>query len=184
MPNYQKYCLHQAIKYTSWSVVNFSEISNIENAIERWNNFLITASPEVLSTIKFTTELSKQLQDARLELADPISEPLLLRENWMLLAEMRPCDLNFDDFAGIEIDRDYDWKSHLKNYTLNQQAEMRRWVEIQKEIFSNVSNDNLNFVKPSELNQIQRFAYNLIEFYNNLNRQLLIIINGTAGKDF
>ena len=82
---------------------NFNEISNLESAVERWNIFLITASPDVLFTIKFTTELSRQFQDARLEIANPITEPLFIRENWMLLAEMRPCDSNFDDFAGIEI---------------------------------------------------------------------------------
>ena len=60
---------------------------------------------------------------------------------------------------------------------------MLRWVEKQKEIFSNSATNNLNFVKPCKLNQIQRFAYNLDEFYKNLNRQMLIIINGTAGKD-
>ena len=165
MPYYQKYCYHQTIKYSSWSKENLNEISNLESAIERWNTFLITASTDVLYTIKFTTELSRQLQDARLEIANQITEPLLIKENWMLLAEMRPCDSNFDYFADIEIDKDYDWNNHLKNYSLNQLAEMRRWVEKQKQIFSNSATNNLNFVKSCKLNQTQRFAYNLVEFY-------------------
>ncbi len=92
------YAYHQCIKYTPWTIENFNEISNQETAIERWQHFLTNAPTHVLDAIKFNTELSKQLKEARNEVVDDTEQDNnLLRDNWMILAEIRPSDDEFDD---------------------------------------------------------------------------------------
>jgi hypothetical protein len=136
-----------------------------------------------LDSIKFNTELSKQLKEARNEIDASEPQPILLRDNWMLLAEIRPSDADDDtEFDDISIDTNYDWLQHQRKYSTDEIANMRNWVDQQK-IFYNQNNDNdLPAVHPSLLNNMQRFAYNVIEKYKNAGEQLLMIINGTAGK--
>ncbi|RNA16317.1 ATP-dependent DNA helicase PIF1 [Brachionus plicatilis] len=79
---YKIYCYHHTIKYSDWDISNINEIRNKNTAIERWNNFLRNASSEILEMIGFTTELSKQLKEARKEIElDP--ETQLTRDQWM-----------------------------------------------------------------------------------------------------
>ena len=58
---------------------------------------------------------------------------------------------------------------------------MRNWIDTQKKTYLDVNDDNLTTVNPLKLNKIQRFAYNLIEKFKKEEKQLLLIINGTAG---
>jgi hypothetical protein len=48
----KEYCYRQMIKYSSWDISNIDVIRDKNTAIQRWNTFLKTASPEILATIK------------------------------------------------------------------------------------------------------------------------------------
>jgi hypothetical protein len=48
---YKEYCFHQLIRYSPWSDENYEEIKTLHTAVDRWNNFLKTASSEILASI-------------------------------------------------------------------------------------------------------------------------------------
>ncbi|RNA33424.1 ATP-dependent DNA helicase PIF1, partial [Brachionus plicatilis] len=136
---FKQYCHHQLIKYSDWDNTNIDSIKNIDTAIERWNEFIKTAPQEVLNSINFTNELSKELQLARQEL-DPEFEPPVYKENWMELAEIRPSIIE-DDADEIIADKNYDFISHRNNYTEQQLEKMENeWITRLKK---NVNDDKL-----------------------------------------
>ncbi len=49
---HQKYCFYQLIKYGNWKFENLLELNNMENSVERWESFLLHASPAIMNTIK------------------------------------------------------------------------------------------------------------------------------------
>ncbi len=101
----------------------------------------------------------------------------------MLLAEIRPNDEDTEvDHVEIIIDSAYNWLQHRDKYSANELSTMKNWVEHQKNTNNCVNDNELPAVQPSSLNTMQKFAYNLIDQYNNQKKQLLLVINGTAGN--
>ena len=148
-----------------------------------FSNKIAKAPPHILDAIKFNSELSKQLHDARNEIDVSQPQPILSRDNWMLLAEIRPNDEDEEvDHVEIIIDSAYNWLQHRKKYSANELSTMKNWVEHQKNTNNCVNDNELPAVQPSSLNTMQKFAYNLIDQYNNQKKQLLLVINGTAGN--
>jgi hypothetical protein len=47
---YKEYCFHQLIRYSPWADENYEEIKTLHTAVDRWNNFLKTAS-SILASI-------------------------------------------------------------------------------------------------------------------------------------
>ena len=142
-------------------------------AVQLLNFFIIINS--------FTTELSKQLKEARKEAEDDfVVEQLLTRDKWMILAEMRPSDEE-DEFDDIVADENYNWMEHLKNYSQDQLENCSNWIQKQKSQCIQTENNNLPVVTFSQLNLMQKFCYKLVEYFIQQNKQLLLIINGTAG---
>ena len=164
-----------------WDKSNIASITNLDDPIERWSTFLQKAPSSVLNAIRFTMDLSRQLHEARIANDVSPTEPILTRDNWMLLAEMRPSDDNFDDFDDIECDPNHNWLAHAGNYTTEENTRFRNWVEQQKSVHLDINDDELSTVQPQNLNIIQHFAYNLINKFKCQKKQLLLIINGTAG---
>ncbi len=126
--------------------------------------------------------MSRQLHDARANQEENGIEPILSRDNWMILAEMRPSDDEFDEIEGVEVDRSFDWIQNANQYASTIIHKMRGWIECQKLILndSNAS-EQTNIVNFSQLNSMQKFAFNLVKNFKESNKQLLLIINGTAG---
>jgi hypothetical protein len=50
---YQHYCYYQLIKFSPWSIDNLEQLKDKTTAIERFENFLTTTSPEILENIRF-----------------------------------------------------------------------------------------------------------------------------------
>jgi hypothetical protein len=174
---FAQFCYHQSIKYTPWTRENFNEISNVDTAIERWHNFLTTAPAHILESLKFNTELAKQLRDSRNEIDVDVSEPqpILSRDNWMLLAEIRPNDDDDDiDHDQILIDANYDWLQHSNNYSNEEVSLMKNWIEQQKITNNSVNENELPTVLPSQLNTMQKFAYNVIKKLNEEKKTVTI----------
>jgi hypothetical protein len=48
---YQKYSYFQYIKYAEWDAESIKQL-NMDNAIEKWNQYLDTAPPEIINSIK------------------------------------------------------------------------------------------------------------------------------------
>ncbi|CAF1045089.1 unnamed protein product [Brachionus calyciflorus] len=180
----KSYCFHQMIKFSDWDITNLNEIRNKETAIERWNNFLKTAPEDIIEMIGFNNELSKQLKAARKEIEiEP--EITLTKDQWMILSEIGPNLIDEDDFYDDIIpDNTYDFLSHRKKYT-TEQCELieNRWIDQQKKLFSEkteILNETTD-VNKDDLNSEQKLAFKIVENYQKLNKQLLLIINGTAG---
>jgi hypothetical protein len=49
---YSHYCYYQIIKYSSWTIDDVAEITNLNTAIERWENFLIMAPDSVKNALR------------------------------------------------------------------------------------------------------------------------------------
>ena len=49
---HKEYCYHQLIRYSSWDNENYDEITNANTAIQRWTDFLKSAAPEIIASIK------------------------------------------------------------------------------------------------------------------------------------
>ena len=168
-----------------WTIDNYSEISNIDDAITRWQTFIKTASATILNAVHFNLELSKKLQDARLEIEDlcPNENTVLSKDDWMILSEIIPNDCHCEENFDVQVDKNYNWHSHTNNYTTTQLETVSTWLSNMKTEFDLSTNEeHLPIVHFDQLNRLQKFAYNLIEKKINQNEQLLLIINGTAGK--
>jgi hypothetical protein len=48
---YKKYCYYAIIKYKPWTKDDYETIKNKDTAVQRWEQFLENATPEILSTI-------------------------------------------------------------------------------------------------------------------------------------
>ena len=77
-----------------------------------------------MESIGFNNELSLQLQEARKE-NDPIIQPNLVRDSWMLLSEIAPGTTDFDDLDDVLPEL----RSHRKNYTEQQLNKIKsNWI--------------------------------------------------------
>ncbi|RMZ93354.1 ATP-dependent DNA helicase, partial [Brachionus plicatilis] len=167
--------------YSSWEIKDINEMRNLDTACQRWNEFLKTASKDILDSVCFTNELSKQLQEARKEI-DPIFEPENFQDKWMELAEIRPSNIS-EDADEIIGDKNYDFLSHRKNYT-NEELQLieNDWITKQKVFSDEIDNEEeLPDVNSNNLNTKQRLCYDMVNHYSNKQKQLNLIINGTAG---
>jgi hypothetical protein len=177
------YCFHNMIKYSDWTIENIDDITNIETAINRWQSFLKTASSDFLGIFDFHSELHQQLKEARANGLEEVEEVRVSRDNWMILAEMAPIRDDVDDCDEVVPDREYDWIQHRNNYTLDQiRLIENNWINNQKRLNGDcLESNDVPLVLPFQLNKMQRFAYNLVDYHINNNEQLLLIVNGSAG---
>ena len=79
----------------------------------------------------------------------------------------------------------HDWKKSRENYSQQELQDMIGWIDKQKELAkesNEIEENQLPDVNPEHLNRLQRFTYNLVEEFKSKNKQLLMIILGTAGK--
>ncbi len=74
------------------------------------------------------------------------------------------------------------WKTVKNKYTNDQLDQMPNWLieqrEIDNEIIENNNNSSINI---SDLNKYQKFTYDIVDKYKKDNKQLLMILLGTAG---
>ncbi|CAF1097582.1 unnamed protein product [Brachionus calyciflorus] len=104
----------------------------------------------------------------------------------MILSEIGPTvnDNEIDDDENSQPDTNYDFLSHSKNYT-EQQFKLieRNWINDQNKLQLDDSDDlnDIKNVNERDLNQDQKLVYKIVEDYENKNKQLLLIVNGTAG---
>jgi hypothetical protein len=185
--NHIKYCYNQLIKYSNWSIDNIEDIKNEETAPQRWESFLATASDDVLKYVKFDRELSNQLLLARQEVVEPVNQPSVTRDDWMILSEIRPI-MNEIDIDDVVPDANYDFLAHRNNYTPEELEQIENnWINRQKLMFIDITSfDEIPTVYPDQLNQKQRMAFDIVENFYLKKEQLLMIINGSAstGKSF
>ena len=177
--NHQKYCYFQLIKYSTWSNNAFESISNIETAIDRWNNFLLIAPSHILDCLEFDKELSDQLDSMRSESIEPYTDDITDQADWMYLASINPNVAEEED-TRPPVDTSYDWSLHRAKYSLSELEKMCCWLEKQKSLCGDISVD-MPIVMPEQLNSIQRFAYEIVHSHMIMHKQLLMIIIGTAG---
>ena len=99
---------------------------------------------------------------------------------WMQFGEQMP-KITHDSYSKL-IDTSFDWKSVKLDFSLNQINSMKNWVNEQKILYNeNIDTVLLTDVNPDQLNRYQRFAYNIIDKFINDNKQLFMILLGTAG---
>lgn len=178
---HKEFCYYMCIKFTPWTIDDLENIKDKSTACERWKTFLETAPQHIMNTVKFSTQLSKRLREIRDEGYDIGPEPEMTREHWMIASEMLPNNFVEDEFTPF-INLNYDWLAHLNNYTNDQIEAMNDWIHIKKIESGHTNNNEIPIVLPEQLNRLQRFAYNLVEYHFKSNLQLLLILNGTAGS--
>lgn len=102
----------------------------------------------------------------------------------MVLADIRPtADCLDDDFEDLVIDENSDWLSHRDHYTQDELLKMVNFILNQKkEMNDNDDYDkHIPVVTLNDLNHMQSFAYKLIQFFYESQKQLLLIILGAGG---
>ena len=179
---YKNYCLHQLIKLSVWDKNDYEHIRNLDNAVERWLNFLTLAPKEILDMISYNTELAKQLKEARKE-NDPSIEPMSFRDNWMILSEISPSNSNEEFFDDVVPDLNYDWIAHRSKYTEEELNNIENgFIKFHKQLMGdNDEDDKIPVVLPGQLNEKQLLAYKIVKNASDKQQQLLMIVNGTAG---
>jgi ATP-dependent exoDNAse (exonuclease V) alpha subunit len=74
------------------------------------------------------------------------------------------------------------WENIKKKYTRRQLNDMPNWIVEQREIDNDIiENNNNQAINLNNLNTIQKFTYNLVDKFHKENKQLLMILLGTAG---
>ena len=80
------------------------------------------------------------------------------------------------------IDLSYDWQMHRLNYTVDELSQMINFIDNQKNINREIESDELiTPVFPGQLNKMQRFAFEIVKYHFLFQKQLLMMIIGTAG---
>jgi Cdc6-like AAA superfamily ATPase len=81
----------------------------------------------------------------------------------------------------------YDWSLHRNNYSSEQLICMRDFIRSRKLLHSQLNNinidceNNIPIVNEHDLNEMQHFAYKLVQYFTSNQEQLLLIINGEGG---
>jgi ATP-dependent DNA helicase PIF1 len=177
-----QFCYHAMIKFSNWSKANIDEIKTIETAAFRWRNFLLIAPQSVIDQIKFQTDLVKELTLARRSVDEDAQTIPITRDDWMVLADISPGSDDLDEIDDIPIDTNHDWFAHALKYSHEELQKMPTWVNDQKALENDSNSDQIiSMVNVETLNVMQRFAFNLVKHFHDTNKQLLCIINGTAG---
>ncbi|RNA27505.1 ATP-dependent DNA helicase PIF1 [Brachionus plicatilis] len=100
----------------------------------------------------------------------------------MELAEIRPSIIE-DDADEIVADKNYDFLANRSNHT-DEQLKLieNEWLTKLKEMFNdNNTFDKIPDIDPSSLNEKQKLVFDIVSEYLNKKKQLLFIVNGTAG---
>ncbi|RMZ95107.1 ATP-dependent DNA helicase PIF1, partial [Brachionus plicatilis] len=176
--NHRKFCYYQLIKYSAWDSSDINTLCNFETAIQRFENFIKTAPQNVIHSLNFFNNFLKELKNIREEY-DPAHEPEMIATEFTELSELVPLKEIFEESPLTDLN--YDWKQRRTTYTEIQLKLMSNWIEDQKKIINYSDDYKCPIVFKESLNKMQRFAFNIIEKYLNENKQLLMILNGTAG---
>ncbi len=100
----------------------------------------------------------------------------------MELAEIAPDLVSDPEYCAL-VDKTYDWNEQRNIYTPFELEKMIGWIEeLKSESLSEELETECPFVSPDQLNQKQRFAFNIVEDHYNISKQLLMILTGTAGS--
>ncbi len=78
-------------------------------------------------------------------------------------------------------DKNYDWKQVRNKYTLEQLESMKTWLNETKNNDPNNYNNQESYTDFQKLNKMQRFTYDIVKQYKEEDKQLLMILLGTAG---
>jgi hypothetical protein len=95
----------------------------------------------------------------------------------MLCAQQAPKSVYQEQFDKL-IDKQYDWNQVKQNYSKVQLESMPNWISRQQEIDNNIETEQVDEIDINQLNQYQRFTYNMINKFNNEKKQLLMILLG------
>ena len=178
---HKEFCFYQLIKYSPWTVDNFAEISDMDTAIQRYDNFYANTTDSIRASLKFTKDLSARLREVRNELQDPEVADLAVADEWMKLSSAMPQLI--DKYNNLT-NSNYEWSKSRENYSDEELYKMINWIDAQKTLANEAEMDEENVIfdaDPNKLNKLQRFTYNLIEKFKLDKKQLLMILLGTAG---
>jgi predicted ATPase len=100
----------------------------------------------------------------------------------MKFAEIGPQYIDTEEYHA-DIDLDYDWNIQNNQFT-NQQIETMsdNWLLKQKETTDLLIESISPTIHRHQLNKMQKFAFDLVNVFENQKKQLCMIINGGAGS--
>jgi len=182
LAQHKEHCYYQLKKYSPWTIADYADISNMETAIDRYSEFYSNTTDEIRACLTFTRDLSIRLSEVRFEHPDPVEPDLAVADEWMKLSSLMPNTIDkYKDLTSSN----YDWSKSRKNYSLDELLRLSGWIDKQKTLAAHeeLAEDNISFatVDIEKLNKLQRFTYNLIEDFKLKDKQLLMVLLGTAG---
>ncbi|RMZ97693.1 ATP-dependent DNA helicase PIF1, partial [Brachionus plicatilis] len=176
--NHNKFCYYQLIKYSSWDNSQLKQISNFDDAVERFETFIKEAPENVIYSLNFFNDFLKELKRIREE-SDPEPDHELIVTEFTELAELVPIKEIIDSFPVVDLS--YDWIQRRASYSKEELLLMIDWVDKQSSIHLETEDNKCPYVEKDQLNEMQRFAYEIIYLHLTESKQLLMILIGTAG---
>ncbi len=129
--------------------------------------------------LRFNSSLGTRLSEERNEEPEE-EEDDSEKDEWMEVGAIMP--KNTTIYQQL-IDKNHDWSKSREKYSTEQLMAMTYWITKQKEYsMENLEEEiELPDVNSEQLNRFQLFTYKIIEEFKNINKQLLMILLGTAG---
>lgn len=129
---------------------------------------------------RITTGVDNRLREVALEEKEPTEQNSYLRTDWQELSEMGPQFENFGNSVDIPIDKTY-WINKHNMYSSVEVERLTGWIDSQKSS-SDFVMDDCPVVSPSQLNPMQRLAFEIVKSHSIEKKQLLMIMIGAAGS--
>ena len=130
---------------------------------------------------RFTHGLGNKLQQVRLDQPEIEEEEVELEQTvGMECAQQIPKTKAQNMYKSLR-DKNYNWNQVRDKYTTQQLESMKTWLADSKLNDPTILNNNEEHADFNKLNKYQRFTYDIVKKHREENKQLLMILLGSAG---
>ncbi|XP_046642682.1 uncharacterized protein LOC124327729 [Daphnia pulicaria] len=183
---YHLFCRYSLIKFFPWTESSIPMLLDDNLVVRQWQDFRLTAAQELRQYFNLDEELQSRLDQAAddLQEEDNIENDNFNQLEWQQAVGMRPAGEQEVRSDLPVIDRSFPWLTSLQlHYTPHELACGSTWVVNHLTNGRDLGTDStdLPFVSPSQLNRSQRMWFDMVVEALQSRKQLLLIVNGTAG---
>lgn len=121
------------------------------------------------------------MREISLEEKETTENPEYKKTEWQMLCEINPYNQESELIQDSITDKQFDWKTRMSYWSNDDVKLMVNWLDSQKDQLD-VILDPCPAVRKEKLNKMQRFAYDIVEDFNENNKQLLMIMIGKRSQ--
>jgi hypothetical protein len=156
------------------------------NFAKTYQNSLNTKTNIIYINISLINSLDSRKITIRSETdPEPTEDEEAEQLDWMECAQQIPAQTEAQKNLQSSIDKSFDWQSRRSSYTPAMIENMPKFIEQQKQLEPVSETDSMADVNPEQLNQLQRFTFNIVKeyrviktknFLNNLHFANILIL--------